>query len=116
MGTPDQSPFVPSLPNPREDEAAYTGNPFLSDVCADPLQVREARSVPGMNEGVLRHLSAAVDERHRQSGRAVGQPIMLLTAPRAGYGKTHLMGRLAAAADGQLVLIPLAFRMDDEIS
>lgn len=44
-----------------------------------------------------------------------GQPLLLLTAPRAGYGKTHLLGRLAAAAGGQVVLVPLAFRLEDEI-
>ena len=40
---------------------------------------------------------------------------MLLTAPRAGYGKTHLLGRVAAATGGQVTLVPLAFRLDDEI-
>ena len=41
--------------------------------------------------------------------------MLLLTAPRAGYGKTHLLGRLAAAAGGQVVLVPLAFRLEDQI-
>lgn len=94
----------------------YAGpNPFAADVCADPLGVDEARSVSGMNRDVVGQIAAAIDERQQQSGRGAGSPLMLLTAPRAGYGKTHLLGRVAAATGGQVVLVPLAFRLEDEI-
>lgn len=94
----------------------YAGpNPFAADVCADPLGVDEARSVAGMNRDVVGQIAAAIDERQQQSGRGAGSPLMLLTAPRAGYGKTHLLGRVAAATGGQVVLMPLAFRLEDEI-
>jgi hypothetical protein len=67
-----------------------------------------------MNVDVLRQLTSSIDER--LGGSNGGQPLLLLTAPRAGYGKTHLLGRLASAAGGQIVLVPLAFRMEDAIS
>ena len=90
-------------------------NPFADDVCAGPFGVEENRSVPGLNVDILGQLTSTIDERQSSAGRAGGQPLLLLTAPRAGYGKTHLLGRLAAAAGGQVVLVPLAFRLEDEI-
>lgn len=90
-------------------------NPFADDVCAGPFGVDENRSVPGLNADILQQLTGTIDERQSSAGRAAGQPLLLLTAPRAGYGKTHLLGRLAAAAGGQVVLVPLAFRLEDEI-
>ncbi len=90
-------------------------NPFVDDVCAGPFGVAENRSVPGLNADILEQLTTSVDERQKSVGRAGGQPLLLLTAPRAGYGKTHLLGRLAAAAGGQVVLVPLAFRLEDQI-
>jgi len=90
-------------------------NPFADDVCAGPFGVEENRSVPGLNVDLLGQLTATIDERQSSAGRAGGQPLLLLTAPRAGYGKTHLLGRLAAAANGQVVLVPLAFRLEDQI-
>ncbi len=90
-------------------------NPFADDVCAGPFGVTENRSVPGLNGDILGQLTTTIDERQSSAGRAGGQPLLLLTAPRAGYGKTHLLGRLAAAANGQVVLVPLAFRLEDVI-
>ncbi|WP_395747650.1 hypothetical protein [Prosthecobacter sp.] len=90
-------------------------NPFADDVCAGPFGVEENRSVPGLNGDILEQLTVTIDERQSSAGRTGGQPLLLLTAPRAGYGKTHLLGRLAAAAGGQVVLVPLAFRLEDEI-
>ncbi len=68
-----------------------------------------------MNRDVVSQIAAVIDERHRHAGGSGGQPLMLLTAPRAGYGKTHLLGRVAAAKGGQMCLVPLAFRLEDEI-
>ena len=82
-------------------------NPFLSDVCRTPWQVNE--SVEGLNADVLDQLVDVV------GGRSAG-PMMLLTAPRAGYGKTHLLGRVAAAAEDQAVIVPVAFRSGDPLT
>lgn len=90
-------------------------NPFAADVCAGPFGVDENRSVPGLNADILQQLTGTIDERQSSVGRPGGQPLLLLTAPRAGYGKTHLLGRLTAAAGGQVVLVPLAFRLEDQI-
>lgn len=90
-------------------------NPFAADVCSGPFGVDENRSVPGLNADILHQLTGTIDERQSSVGRPGGQPLLLLTAPRAGYGKTHLLGRLTAAAGGQVVLVPLAFRMEDQI-
>ncbi|OYW31273.1 MAG: hypothetical protein B7Z47_01530 [Chthoniobacter sp. 12-60-6] len=90
-------------------------NPFSDDVCAGPFGVAENRSVRGLNGDILGQLTTTIDDRQTSAGRAGGQPLLLLTAPRAGYGKTHLLGRLAAAANGQVVLVPLAFRLEDTI-
>ena len=111
---------TPSLSFPAEAEGlppagpSLLPNPFAEDVCPGPYAVEETRSVPGMNVDVLRQLTSSIDER--LGGSSGGQPLLLLTAPRAGYGKTHLLGRLASAAGGQIVLVPLAFRMEDAIS
>ncbi|MCX6848319.1 MAG: DUF4143 domain-containing protein, partial [Verrucomicrobia bacterium] len=106
---PSASGLPPALP-PGESL-----NPFADDVCAGPFGVAENRSVPGLNGDILGQLTTTIDERQSSAGRAGGQPLLLLTAPRAGYGKTHLLGRLAAAANGQVVLVPLAFRLEDTI-
>ncbi|MES2597805.1 MAG: hypothetical protein V4662_20905 [Verrucomicrobiota bacterium] len=82
-------------------------NPFLSDVCRTPWHAGE--SVQGLNVDVLDQLVDVV------GGRSAG-PMMLLTAPRAGYGKTHLLGRVAAAAANQAVIVPVAFKSGDSLT
>lgn len=82
-------------------------NPFLSDVCRSPWHAAE--SVQGLNIDVLDQLVDVV------GGRSAG-PMMLLTAPRAGYGKTHLLGRVAAAAANQAVIVPVAFKSGDSLT
>lgn len=104
-----------SIPPAPVSSTSERLNPFADDVCAGPFGVEENRSVPGLNADILGQLTATIDERQSHVGRVGSQPLLLLTAPRAGYGKTHLLGRLAAAAGGQVVLVPLAFRLEDQI-
>lgn len=101
---------------PLVSELGAVSNPFASDVCTGPYGVSEAHSVAALNADVLERLRLSVDEQQERSGRVVGQPLVLLTAPRAGYGKTHLLGRMTAASGGQWLLLPLAFRMGDEVT
>jgi hypothetical protein len=82
-------------------------NPFLNSVCRTPWDAHD--SVQGLNAEVLDQLVEGV-------GTKAGGPLVLLTAPRAGYGKTHLLGRVAAAAAHQAVLVPLAFRSGDALT
>ncbi len=63
-------------------------NPFTDDVCAGPFGVAENRSVPGLNGDILGQLTTTIDDRQTSAGRAGGQPLLLLTAPRAGYGNS----------------------------
>ncbi len=115
MDTPAPFPasVLPDGSAPAADAADALPNPFSEDVCPGPYAVEETLSVPGMNADVLKQLTTSIDER---LGGGAGQPLLLLTAPRAGYGKTHLLGRLASAAGGQIVLVPLAFRSEDAIT
>lgn len=76
-----------------------------------PFEVEERRSISALNRDVVERVAGAVQEL----GTAVGKPLLLLTAPRAGYGKTHLLGRVAAAAADQGVAMPLAFRSDMDL-
>ncbi|HEY1083038.1 MAG TPA: hypothetical protein VGE29_12275 [Prosthecobacter sp.] len=81
-------------------------NPFTADVCTGPFVVQPDSTVDGLNQEALERLVAAVEARS-------GATPMLLTAPRAGYGKTHLLGRVAAVTAHESVLVPLAFRTGD---
>ena len=113
---PSESPFsAPDVPPLPGAVGRVMKNPFAADVCTDPLGVDEAHSVAGMNQDLVTQIASSIDERHASSGRGGGNPLMLLTAPRAGYGKTHLLGRVAAATHDQVTLVPLAFRFGDEI-
>ncbi|MEZ5386004.1 MAG: hypothetical protein R3F13_10865 [Prosthecobacter sp.] len=111
MENSETKPLIAAQPAPSSS-SAESGNPFSDDVCTGPFAVEEQRTVAGLNADILEQLITNIDEG---GSAASGQPLLLLTAPRAGYGKTHLLGRLAAAADGQVVLMPLAFRLEDEI-
>ncbi len=97
--SPDPSGFGPAPLSPA--------NPFSTDVCRTPWHVDD--SVQGLNADVLDQLVDVV------GGQSAG-PLMLLTAPRAGYGKTHLLGRVAAAAADQAVIVPVAFRSGDSLT
>lgn len=76
-----------------------------------PFEVEEKRSISALNRDVVERVAGAVQEL----GTAMGKPLLLLTAPRAGYGKTHLLGRVAATAADQGVAMPLAFRSDMDV-
>lgn len=66
-------------------------------------------SVEGLNEEVLDQLVESVEPRS-------GMPLVLLTAPRAGYGKTHLLGRVVEVAGSEIIMLPLAFRTGDVLT
>lgn len=60
--------------------------------------------------------SEVLDDLIEAVGAGRSGPMKLLTAPRAGYGKTHLLSRIAAATAGQVVIVPVAFRSGDPIT
>lgn len=87
-------------------------NPFLADVCSTPFEVVEGRSVAALNRDVVQQVAGALEDLSARPGK----PLLLLTAPRAGYGKTHLLGRVAEATGDQAVAMPLVFRSDTEVT
>ncbi len=97
-----------SAPDPESDPAGPgRENPFADDVCRSPWDI--GSSVEALNSEVLDDLIETV-------GAGRSGPMKLLTAPRAGYGKTHLLSRIAAATAGQVVIVPVAFRSGDPIT
>ncbi len=89
------------------ESATPRANPFLEDVCRTPWQVEN--SVEGLQADVLDEVLDTLEGQR-------GGPLMLLTAPRAGYGKTHLLGRIAEQVDQQAVIVPVSFRSGDTLS
>lgn len=96
-----------SPPGTVAEPSSATVNPFVADVCRTPWET--GPSVDGLNDDVLDQLIDAVESPK-------GGPLMLLTAPRAGYGKTHLLGRVAAATGDQATMVSLAFKSGDSLT
>lgn len=98
--------------------ASLPGNPFLSDLAPEVLM--------GLGNSVVLHPDAleeleqlvAIAEAGgpEAAGRGGGQ-VVLLKAPRAGYGKSHLLARLAGGAslEGAWV-IPLRYDPESGVS
>lgn len=97
---------IPSSP-PETVAPLASVNPFAADVCPGPLG--GGKSVEALNEEVLEQLVESVETRSKA-------PLILLTAPRAGYGKTHLLGRVVSEAGRGTVMVPLAFRSGDALN
>lgn len=106
VGSSDPSDILTS---PVKASAWEGRNPFVADVCPGPLAVAEEQTIGGLNQDVLDQLLESVEQRS-------GAPLKLLTAPRAGYGKTHLLGRVVQAAGEEAVVVPLAFRTGDTLN
>ncbi|MBL9115956.1 MAG: hypothetical protein JNJ83_13195 [Verrucomicrobiaceae bacterium] len=93
------------------------GNPFHLDVCSAPFSVVESQTVSGLNQAALSLVGEAIEDLGEGQGASrTGNPLLLLTAPRAGYGKTHLLGRIVAQTEGQAVAMPLIFRPDNDLT
>lgn len=104
-------------PNDPSSLEARPENPFLIDVCSAPFSVEERHSVNAMHREVLGRVGDAIEDLGEREGASrTGRPLLLLTAPRAGYGKTHLLGRVAAHAQGRAVAMPVIFRPDTEVA
>jgi hypothetical protein len=97
--------------------SSAAGNPFYLDVCTAPFSVVEAQSVSALNHPALTRVGAAIEDlREGQGSLPASGPLLLLTAPRAGYGKTHLLGRIAAQTEGHAVALPVIFRPDNDLT
>ena len=81
-------------------------NPFADDivVAGDPW-AGEAGLV--FQADALATLQESVVETGGSMGRA-----LVVTAPRAGFGKTHMMARFAEGLGGRALVVPLAFDLE----
>jgi len=69
-----------------------------------------------MNQEVFQRMANAIEHRGDRAGLGRSdKPVLLLTAPRAGYGKTHLLGRVAGTVESRVVAVPLVFRAGMEV-
>jgi hypothetical protein len=90
--------------------ASLPVNPFEADVIREPREV--TFSVRGLNDGALHHLIAEFERL--TEGELPRSPIpspkaQLVVSPEAGYGKSHLLGRLFQAVGPratQIYLLP----------
>lgn len=76
--------------------------PFGNDICATWHEGEGEASVP-IHENALEELRALENQ-----GR-----VILLSAPRAGHGKTHLLGRVAEKLQGEAVVASLPWETEE---
>jgi hypothetical protein len=76
-------------------------NPFENDIAIDPRRLE--KPVPGLNDRALEKLVAAFDQLTRDPlpcAEARLAKAQLIISPEAGYGKSHLIGRLFQKLEG----------------
>lgn len=81
-------------------------DPFADDIVNDPRRVEY--SVPGLNEKVAEKIVAGIralsrSERPRVAARS--PKAVLVVSPRAGFGKSHLVGTLFRQLSGEATLV-----------
>lgn len=96
-----------TLSSEKGESAALRANPFLEDMCRTPWQVEN--TVESLQSDLLDEILDTLEGQR-------GAPLMLLMAPRAGYGKTHLLGRIVEQVDKQAAIVPISFRSRDALS
>ncbi len=82
-------------------------DPFVDDIVDDPWRVEY--SVPNLNESVADTVIAGIDhlclpERPRITARSPKKALMVMS-PRAGSGKSHLIGTLFKRLSGRATLV-----------
>ncbi|MGQ0443607.1 MAG: hypothetical protein ACT4O2_00390 [Beijerinckiaceae bacterium] len=90
-------------------------NPFENDIAIDPRRIE--KPVPGLNDRALDKLLAAFDQLTRDPLPRIEArlaKIRLVISPEAGYGKSHLIGRLFQALEGTATRINIQPFEDSE--
>jgi hypothetical protein len=93
-------------------------NPFQDDIFSDETGVIHVGdgNVTSIHDRVLRRLSSEIAEASATGLElAVGARggTILLTAPRAGYGKTHLLARLRASLESESTVVAAHFNLEE---
>ncbi len=94
-----------------------TGNPFAADIYPDGLPPDHGPSpLHGVALNDLRRLVEVAGQR-TQSGAADdgGGTVVLLRAPRAGFGKSHLLARLAGELGDRAFVVQVPFDREREV-
>lgn len=93
-------------------------NPFLMDTCEGTPAAVDAPEVQWgaweALEGMAR--SAAASEVVAGGGEAAVGTLVLLSSPRAGYGKTHLLRRLSHSGVAEWFVVPLRFDLEHPVA
>lgn len=87
--------------------SAPNRNPFADDIVDDPRRVDYC--VPGLNESVRHRVTEAIDALIPAGGKPTYQAraskALLVISPRAGFGKSHVIGSLFKALAGRATLV-----------
>lgn len=83
-------------------------DPFVDSIVKDPRRVDY--SVPGLNEQVVERVQHEIDSlvRHKRPRYQVRcQKTLFIASPRAGFGKSHLIGNLFKEFSGKATLVSI---------
>ena len=99
-------PPLPEAAPSREDRLGAL-HPFTNDICASWREAVTADDLCApLHERALEELKALAEE-----GR-----VMLLNAPRAGHGKTHLLGRVAGVMAERALVATLPWQSPEALT
>ncbi len=93
------------------------GNPFASDIYPDGLPAQTGGVHP-LHSGAISELkeivSRAGGRSQEESATEGGGTVVLLSAPRAGFGKSHLLARLAEEMGDRAFVVAVPFDRERE--
>ncbi len=91
-------------------------NPFAADIHPDGYSVESgAQLLHSAALGTLENLVAAAGSRRQDiAGQDGGGIVVLLKAPRAGFGKSHLIARLGGQLEDRAFVVPVVCDPDRE--
>ncbi|HWB07416.1 MAG TPA: hypothetical protein VG796_30610 [Verrucomicrobiales bacterium] len=93
------------------------GNPFAADIYPDGTPPEKGAAV--LHANAVRDLQRLVEHAGKRaqtgSGAEGGGTVVLLRAPRAGFGKSHLLARVAAELRDRAFVVPVTFDREREV-
>ncbi len=92
-----------------------SANPFVDDVFLEGAGATIPRSVESINDGALRRLFEDVPTAGGVTVPGRGGRVALLLAPRAGFGKSHLLARVRSELGDRVQVVPLVFNRESPL-